>query len=211
MVSGRGKAATRLNSWSRSLGKEDGIPSPASLSSSTAAACTRSWSRTAARWKSFHRRTGEITVRIFIVTRLVNRNWVRNPILVHLHPLGFTCALCSCWSLTYLSHCQLPCFGHHTLKMWNTWSPWGEKEKKYPSEKQTVIPEIFYDWDLSLKSLAEEREGYVARNGVGRGDTFPLSFPCLVLLPLVGYREIFSLSLISSWTCVLPSNTLHLH
>lgn len=84
---GRGKAATRLNSWSRCLGREDGTPSPASPSSSTAAACTRSWSRTAARWRNIRRRTGETTVRIFIATRPANRNWVRNPSLVHLHPL----------------------------------------------------------------------------------------------------------------------------
>lgn len=92
MVSGRGKAATHLNSWSRCLDREDGIHSPASLSSLTAVACTKSWSQMAARWKSIRRRTGETTVRIFIATRPVNRNWVRNPISASL-PSDVTCAL----------------------------------------------------------------------------------------------------------------------
>lgn len=92
MVLGRGKAATHLNSWSRCLDREDGIRSPASLSSLTAVACTKSWSQMAARWKSIRRRTGETTVRIFIATRPVNRNWVRNPISASL-PSDVTCAL----------------------------------------------------------------------------------------------------------------------
>lgn len=82
----RGKAATPLNSWSRCLGREDGTPSPASPSSSTAVACTRSWSRTAARWRNTLRRTGETTVRISTATKPASRNWVRNPILAHLPP-----------------------------------------------------------------------------------------------------------------------------
>lgn len=178
---GRGKAATRLNSWSRCLDREDGIPSPASLSSLTAVACTKSWSQMAARWKSIRRRTGETTVRIFIATRLVNRNWVRNPVSAS-PPSDVTCAL------------------HSYSTDFDVWDIMCSDAKQLISMERNCSLFITKSkqWFLKAGGVSRSGEkGYVARNLGKEDNAFPVSPflpPTTLVLP-----DVFPVSSVLLW------------
>lgn len=58
MASAKGRAATPSSSWRRCLDRGAGTPRAVLRCSSTAVACTRRWSLTAAPWRTFPRRTG---------------------------------------------------------------------------------------------------------------------------------------------------------
>lgn len=139
----------------------------------------------AARWRNTLRRTGETTVRIFTATRPASRNWVRNPILAHLHP----------WILPVLgavwhTHISVPVFTSQTECAHSAEHILGEKRDRNSSinQKQDVVMKYF-------RIRTGEKKGCLGRNS--RGDTFPVSPFGLSFTFPHGIWEIFSLSVVT--------------